>query len=194
MLISFFVCSPVLDDLKEAFAMAGVAPEQLENEESDLSKINIDDYRPLGSLPKSKLAGMQTNGRIAFALALMLRLKFALKRNYQLDNEKCATYKPSSGDPLVEARERSPKKLLLPSVDDLCQPDDPIELSWNLFMTAWFAARKDQKQLDIDLQVQEKPKASPKRRRRSRKVVAPKQQHSSENDSNEDDEFVEGFA
>ncbi|KAE8990914.1 hypothetical protein PF007_g18996 [Phytophthora fragariae] len=185
---------PVLDDLKEAFAMAGVAPEKLENEESDLSKINIDEYRPLASLPKSKLAGMQTNGRIAFALALMLRLKFALKRNYQLDNEKCATYKPSSGDPPVEARERSPKKLLLPSVDDLCQPDDPIELSWNLFMTAWFAARKDQKQLDIDLQVQEKPKASPKRRRRSRKVVAPKQQHSSENDSNEDDEFVEGFA
>ncbi|KAG6609788.1 Nipped-B protein [Phytophthora cinnamomi] len=185
---------PTLDDLKETFAKAGIAPEELEDEEADLSKINIDEYRPLLSPPKSKLAVAQTNGCIAFAIALMLRLKFVLKRSYQLSNEKCATYKPSTADPPVEARERSPKKLLLPSVDDLCKPDDRVELSWNLFMTAWFAARKDQKHLDIDMEEQENLKSSPKRRRRSRKVAVPTQEHSSENDINEEDEYVDGFA
>lgn len=184
----------MLEDLKEVFAKAGVAPKQLEDEESDLSMVTIGEYRPLGPLAGSKLSTLQSNSRVAFAIALLLRLKFALQRNYQLDNEKCATYKPSATDIPVEAKERSPKKLLLPSVDDLCQTDDPIELNWNLFMVAWHAARKDQKQLDIDLEEQLKPKAPPKRRRRSRKSVVSKTQKSSENDSDDEDEYIEGFA
>ncbi|GMF41939.1 unnamed protein product [Phytophthora fragariaefolia] len=183
-----------------AFAKAGVAPDQLEDDEADISKINIGEYRRLDSLSSAKLAVLKINGCIAFAIALMLRLKFTLKHNYHLDDEKCATYKPSAREPPVEARERSPKKLLLPSVDDLCQTDDSIELTWNLFVAAWFAARKDQKQLDIDLENQvklksspkSKPKASPKRRRRSSRLVVAKRL-SSDNDS-EQEEYVGGFA
>ncbi|CAI5704944.1 unnamed protein product [Peronospora effusa] len=158
----------VLEDLKEAFAKAGVAPTQLEDEDSDLSMVRINEFRPFRPQGRSTLSTLQSNGRIAFAIALLLRLKFALQHNYQLDNEKCATYKPSATGISVEAKERSPKKLLLPSIDDLCQTDDPIELSWNLFLVAWHSARKDQKQLDIDLEEELKPKTIPKRRRRSR--------------------------
>ncbi|KAL3666544.1 hypothetical protein V7S43_008174 [Phytophthora oleae] len=180
---------PVLDALKEVFADAGVSPELLEDDESDISELKIVDYQ-LQSVDGAKLAALQSNGAIAFAIALMLRLKFALKRNYQLDNEKCATYKPSSTDDQVEAKERSPKKLLLPSVDDLCRSENPIERNWNMFMTAWLAARKDQKQLDIDLEVK-RPKTTPKRRRRSRKA---KKREVLDSDSVNEDEDVEGFA
>jgi len=123
----------------------------------------------------------------------MLRLKFALKRNYQLSNDKCATYKPSSSEAPVEAKQHSPKNLLLPSVDDFCQSDDPIELNWNLFMAAWTAAQKDQKQLDMELEETPKPKTPKtpaKRRRRSRRVAPPKVVK----DSDDSDEYVEGFA
>ncbi|KAG2848876.1 hypothetical protein PC110_g140 [Phytophthora cactorum] len=176
---------PVLDDLKAIFVEAGVPPTVLEDDESDLSTVKIDKYR-LRRVDDSML-GLHTNGRTAFAIAVMLRLKFTLKRNYQLDNEKCATYKPSATDAPLEAKERSPKKLLLPSVDDLCQPDDPIQLNWNLFLIAWYAAREDQKQLDIGLE--EVQKATPKRRRRSRKSAPSKKQKLPENDS--EDEYVE---
>ncbi|KAG7393708.1 Sister chromatid cohesion protein 2 [Phytophthora pseudosyringae] len=186
---------PVLDDFRKTFAKVGVAPKLLEeDDESDLSTLKIDDYK-LRPLASSELTALQTYGGIAFAIAVLLRLKLVLKRNFQLDNEKCATYKPSATDAPVEAKERSPKKLLLPSVDDLCQADDPIEVNWNLFMVAWCAARKDQKQLDIDLEEVQKPKATPKRRRRSRKSVTAKKRKMSENDSDVDDgEDVEGFA
>ncbi|KAG1700285.1 hypothetical protein DVH05_012088 [Phytophthora capsici] len=180
----------VMDALKETFANAGVSTKILEDDESNLSEVKINDCK-LRSVAGAKLADLQNNGAIAFAIALMLRLKFALKRNYQLDNEKCATYKPSSSDDPVEARERSPKKLLLPSVDDLCRSDDPIERNWNLFMSAWLVARKDQKQLDIDLEEVKRPKATPKRRRRSRKAM--KREVLDSDSVNEDDE-VEGFA
>ncbi|GMF10542.1 unnamed protein product [Phytophthora lilii] len=191
--VVFLMHSPVLDDLRETFATTGVAPDLLEDDESDLSTVVIDEYRPLRSLAAAKLKLLQANGRIAFALALMLRLKFALKRNYQLDNEKCAIYKPSNAEAPVEAKERSPKKLLLPSVDDLCEAEDPVVLNWNLFMTAWYASRKDQKQLDIDLEESSKPRAPPKRRRRSRKAAAIKHQ-TLEDESDEEESFVEGFA
>ncbi|POM65924.1 Hypothetical protein PHPALM_18289 [Phytophthora palmivora] len=183
---------PVLDDLREAFVDAGVAPEQLKDDESDLSTICIDDYQSLRQLTEQELVVLQTNGCIAFAIGLMLRLKFALKRNYQLDNEKCATYKPSAPETPIEAKERSPKKLLLPSVDDLCQTDNSIKLAWNLFMVAWHTAREDQKQLDVDLDEAQAPKPTPKRRRRSRKIVVSKKQ-SSEDDSDNEDEYIDGF-
>ena len=141
----------MLEDLKGAFAKAGVAPEQLEDEDSDLSMINVAEFRPLCPLGTSALSALEKNGRIAFAIALLLRLKFALKDNYQLDDERCATFKPSISEVPVEARERSPKNLLLPSVDDLCRSDDAIESNWNLFMIAWRATCKDQKQLDTDM-------------------------------------------
>ncbi|KAG6977758.1 hypothetical protein JG688_00000008 [Phytophthora aleatoria] len=183
--LGFFLFSPVLDDLKAIFVEAGVPPTVLEDDESDLSTVKIDKYR-LRRVDDSML-GLHTNGRTAFAIAVMLHLKFTLKRNYQLDNEKCATYKPSATDAPLEAKERSPKKLLLPSVDDLCQPDDPIQLNWNLFLIAWYAAREDQKQLDIGLE--EVQKATPKRRRRSCKSAPSKKQKLPENDS--EDEYVE---
>ncbi|KAK1947921.1 Sister chromatid cohesion protein SCC2 [Phytophthora citrophthora] len=181
---------PVLDALKDSFVNAGIPPELLEDDDSDLSELKIEDYS-LRSVVGAGLATMQNNGAIAFAIAVMLRLKFALKRNYHLDNEKCATFKPSSSDDQVEAKERSPKKLLLPSVDDLCRSEDPIECNWNLFMTALVAARKDQKQMDIDLEEVKRPKASPKRRRRSRKV---KKREILDSDSVSEDEDIEGFA
>ncbi|CAI5729310.1 unnamed protein product [Peronospora destructor] len=177
----------VLEDLKETFAKAGVAPTKLEDENSDLSMVRINEFRPFRPQGRSTLSTLQSNGRIAFAIALLLRLKFALQHNYRLDNEKCATYKPSATEISVEAKERSPKKLLLPSIDDLCQTDDPIELSWNLFLVAWHSARKDQKQLDIDLEEELKPKATPKRRRRSRKSVTSKPQTRSENDDSDNE-------
>ncbi|CAI5739307.1 unnamed protein product [Hyaloperonospora brassicae] len=185
----------VLEDLKDAFAKAGVAPERLENEDSDLSMVKIDEFRPLRRLGASTLSALERNGRIAFAIALLLRLKFALKNNYQLDDEKCATYKPSTSEAPVEAKERSPKHLLLPSVDDLCRTDDPIESNWNLFMVAWRAACKDQKQLDLGMEESlKKPKAPSKRRRRSHKAVASKPPQRSESDSDSAEEYIEGFA
>ncbi|CAH0477120.1 unnamed protein product [Peronospora belbahrii] len=177
----------VLEDLKQAFIMAGVAPKQLEDEDSDLSMVRIDESRPFRPQGESTLSTLQSNGRIAFAIALLLRLKFALKRNYHLDNEKCATYKPSATEIPVEAKERSSKKLLLPCVDDLCRTGDPIELSWNLFMVAWHAARKDQKQSDINLEEELKPKIATIRRRRSRKSVTSKSQKIPENDNDNED-------
>uniref|UniRef100_A0AAV1V1C0 Sister chromatid cohesion protein n=1 Tax=Peronospora matthiolae TaxID=2874970 RepID=A0AAV1V1C0_9STRA len=185
----------VLEDLKGAFAKAGMAPEQLEDEDSDLSMINVAEFRPLCPLGTSALSALEKNGRIAFAIALLLRLKFALKNNYQLDDERCATFKPSISEVLVEARERSPKKLLLPSVDDLCRNDDAIESSWNLFMIAWRAACKDQKQLDMDMEDNlKKPKTPSTRRRRSHKVVASKLHQGSESDGDTADGYIEGFA
>uniref|UniRef100_H3HBF3 Sister chromatid cohesion protein n=1 Tax=Phytophthora ramorum TaxID=164328 RepID=H3HBF3_PHYRM len=79
---------PVLDDLRETFAKAGVAADKLEDDESNLSQVDIDKYRPLSPLTGSELAALETNGCTAFALALMLHLKLALKANYKLDNEK----------------------------------------------------------------------------------------------------------
>ncbi|KAF4040538.1 Sister chromatid cohesion C-terminus [Phytophthora infestans] len=175
---------PVLDDLMEAFVEAGVPQNLLEDDEADLSNVKIDEYR---LRPVADSQALQTNGCIAFAMALMLRLKFMLKRNYQLDDEKCATYKPSSTDASEEAKERSSKKLLLPSVDDLCQPDEAIQVNWNLFLVAWSAAREDQKQLDIDMEQVQKPKATPKRRRRPRKSISSKRQKQQENDSEDED-------
>ncbi|KAL4169569.1 hypothetical protein KRP22_010487 [Phytophthora ramorum] len=190
---------PVLDDLRETFAKAGVAADKLEDDESNLSQVDIDKYRPLSPLTGSELAALETNGCTAFALALMLHLKLALKANYKLDNEKCATYKHSTADKSVEVRERSPKKLLLPSVDDFFHAEDPIQINWNLFMTAWLVARKDQAQLDFDLETEKKPKerqlklkTPPKRRRRSRRAAV--KQQVAESDSADEDENVEGFA
>ena len=185
----------MLEDLKDAFAKAGVSPERLENEDSDLSMIKINEFRPLRRLGASTLTALERNGRIAFAIALLLRLKFALKNNYQLHDEKCATYKPSTSEAPVEAKERSPKHLLLPSVDDLCRTDDPIESNWNLFMVAWRAACKDQKQLDLGMEeTLKKLKTPSKRRRRSHKAVARKPPQGSESDSDTADEYIEGFA
>ncbi|ETL90153.1 hypothetical protein, variant 1 [Phytophthora nicotianae] len=181
---------PVLDDLKKSFAEAGVPQILLDDDEADPSRIKIDEYR-LRPVADSMLTSQANNARISFAIALMLRLKFTLKRNYKLDNEKCATYKPSSTNAPEEAKERSPKKLLLPSVDDLCQTDDPIQMNWNLLMVAWYAAREDQKQLDIDMEANQKPKAAPKRRRRSIKDSSSKKPKLQENAS--EDEYVEGF-
>uniref|UniRef100_M4BT19 Sister chromatid cohesion protein n=1 Tax=Hyaloperonospora arabidopsidis (strain Emoy2) TaxID=559515 RepID=M4BT19_HYAAE len=176
-------------------ASAGVAPEQLEDEDSDLSMINVAEFRPLCPLGTSALSALEKNGRIAFAIALLLRLKFALKDNYQLDDERCATFKPSISEVPVEARERSPKNLLLPSVDDLCRSDDAIESNWNLFMIAWRATCKDQKQLDMDMKKNlKKPKTPSTRRRRSQKVVASMLLQRSESDSDTADEYIEGFA
>ncbi|RLN82074.1 hypothetical protein BBO99_00003169 [Phytophthora kernoviae] len=187
--------SPVLDALKKIFAEAGLAPELMNDEDYNLAKVTIDEYYPLASLTGAQLAGLQDFGHSAFALALALRLKFALKTMYGLDNGKCATYQPSGQgndtDYSVEVAHLSDKrKLLLPSVDDVCQSKDPVQVSWNLFMLAWRAARKDQKQLDFEEFAT--AKAPPKRRRRSRKVVA--RQHVAENDGDEEDEYVEGFA
>ncbi|OWZ24197.1 Nipped-B [Phytophthora megakarya] len=183
---------PVLDDLRAIFAEAGIAPELLKDDESDLTTLSIDKYQPFSQLDGKKLVALQVYASIAFAIGLMLRLKFALKRNYQLDNDKCATYKPSTPDVALEAKERCPKKLLLPSVDDLCQTDDPIKLNWNLFIVAWYAAREDQKQLDVELEEAETPKPAPKRRRRSRRAVLKKK--ASEDDSVDEDADIEGFA
>ncbi|KAL8005300.1 putative sister chromatid cohesion domain, SCC2/Nipped-B family [Plasmopara halstedii] len=176
---------PVMDDLKKAFAEAGVAPSLLMNDELDLSTLKLGEYSLC--LPARSVLSLGINGRTAFAIALMLRLKFTLKHNFQLTNERCATFKPTSTDTSAEAKERLFKKLLLPSVDDLCHANDPILINWNLFMVAWYAAREDQKQLDIDLE--EVQAAVPKQRRQSRRAFSSKKQKIRKIQSQ--DEFVE---
>ncbi|TDH70542.1 uncharacterized protein CCR75_005142 [Bremia lactucae] len=180
--------SPLMDDLKKAFVEAGVLSTQLEEDNANLSTLTLDEYSL--HLEPDCMLSLQMNGLHVFAIALMLRLKFALKRNYQLDDEKCATFVPAITDFSVEAKGRAYKKLLLPSVDDLCQPEDPILVSWNLYMVARFAAREDQMQLNFDLKKSEL--SAVKGQSRSRRMSASSKQKLVTKDSN--DEFADTLA
>lgn len=190
---------PVIDDLKKIFLKAGIPEELLEDEDTNLAKVSIDEYS-LTLLTGPKLDALVANGCIAFALALLLRLKFALKAMYDLEDEKCATYQPSSAIndtdfSLVPAQRSDDRKLLLPSVEDVFQSEDRLKLGWNLFVLVCPAARKDQSQLDFEAVEEAQPRKTPKRRRRSRKSATKKKLQAVEEETDEDeDEYVEGFA
>ncbi|RLN94273.1 hypothetical protein BBJ28_00006704 [Nothophytophthora sp. Chile5] len=191
---------PVLDDLKETFAEAGVSPTMMDEGDLNLAHVDISEHLSASELNAAELAALQSNGRICFALVLLLRLKFALKDFYALDNEKCATYQPSDAcketdRPVMRADRAHQRKLLLPLVDDLFQAEDPVVLNWKLFLVTWRVARKDQQQLDVDVLPDEvNAKGLPKRRGRRRKVMPARQQTTEDSDDDGDDEYVPGFA
>ncbi|RLN57967.1 hypothetical protein BBJ28_00005504 [Nothophytophthora sp. Chile5] len=190
---------PVLDDLKKTFAEAGVAPTMMDEGDPNLAHVDISEHLSASELTAAELAALQTNGRICFALVLLLRLKVALKDSYALDNEKCATYQPSDAcketdRPVVMADRARQRKLLLPFVDDAFQAEDPVVLNWKLFLFTWRVARKDQQQLDVDVLPDEvNTKGLPKRRGRRRKVT-PARQQAAEDSDDDDDGYVPGFA
>lgn len=83
------------------------------------------------------------------------------------------------------------QKLRLPSVSDITSADSPVELSWNLFLQTWEAARDDQHQMDFEVQEDASSKLRKKKGRRRKSVNV---KHATSTEDDDDDEFVEGFA
>lgn len=89
-------CSPALDSVKELFANAGFAPDIMEDEDTDFSSIDIEEYLPTVQLSEDGARLLQTECCAAFVISLLIRVKFFLKDMYLLDNEKCMTYQPAN--------------------------------------------------------------------------------------------------
>lgn len=68
-------------------------PDDENPEEAD---IEISEALTAVELPNKRLRELHARGCAAFAICLLLRLKFALKDMYGLDNERCQTYRPTN--------------------------------------------------------------------------------------------------
>ncbi|KAJ0409008.1 hypothetical protein ATCC90586_005192 [Pythium insidiosum] len=175
-----------LQELRKEFATLGIAKDKILDEEFDLSTIDIQKY--IGKRCDSeKLKSVVVQCCIAFAINLLIRVKFFLKGQYLLDNEKCHTYQPGSAtkatDQSVVLADRSPMLELPPDRDLRC--DNDLQLSWSLLCHTWAAAQEDQHQLDFDSH--EDPGRHRKKKGRRRKTVAKVQVE------DDDDEMVDGF-
>lgn len=96
----------------------------------------------------------------------------------------------ASDEPLVQS-DRIPK-LRLPNVlNQAASLDDPVALSWNLFVHTWEAARDDQHHADLEVQEDVSGKIRKRSSRRRKSVTAAKRTSSLDED---DEDFVEGFA
>ena len=71
----------------------GVAPEILEDEDADLTTVDIEDYTAV-EYDYDEMKRQLRHSCLAGALGLLIRIKFFLKDQYVLDNEKCQTYRP----------------------------------------------------------------------------------------------------
>ncbi|GLD95074.1 hypothetical protein PINS_up003699 [Pythium insidiosum] len=178
--------SSTLQELRKEFAALGIAKEQIVDEDFDLATIDIHKYTGKRR-DGEKLKSVLVQSCIAFAINLLIRVKFSLKAQYLLDNEKCHTYQPGNAtkatDQPVVLADRC-LQMELPSDDDL-QCENQLELSWSLLCHTWSAAQEDQHQLDFESH--EDPSRNRKKKGRRRKTVAKAQIE------DDDDELVEGF-
>jgi len=88
--------SSSLDDLKEVFDGAGVFEGIPDDEDPEEADIDISETLTAAKLSKKWLSELHARGCSAFAICLLLRLKFALKDMYGLDDERCQTYRPTN--------------------------------------------------------------------------------------------------
>lgn len=170
--------SSSLDDLKEVFDSAGVFDGIPDDEDPEEADIDISEALTAAKLSKKRLSELHTCGCTAFAICLLLRLKFALKDMYGLDNERCQTYRPTNASNVSSTAMTSPsvpiahvvfvllhdfqatdepvvvseraRRAKLPTVDDLVCTD-AVELHWRAFLLTLRAAREDQQQMDFDV-------------------------------------------
>ncbi|RHY34077.1 hypothetical protein DYB32_001168 [Aphanomyces invadans] len=89
-------------------------------------------------------------GHSAFGLALLVRLKMALKAAYLLDNEKCQTFQTTNTTKANEAPvSRASLDTAILNVPDMVA-DDVMNNSWLQLKLLGNAASDDQAQLDFD--------------------------------------------
>ncbi|DBA03164.1 TPA: hypothetical protein N0F65_003884 [Lagenidium giganteum] len=181
-----------MDELKESFGAMGVSQDILESEE-DLDILNykiLKDRDTSVKVASAEVKQQQQQCCIAFAISLLIRLKFFLKNLYLLDNEKCQTYQPTNSSKATDQPallSDRPVPLKLPTPNEMAATDS-LEQNWKLFLVVWKAARADQQHLDFDAQEDALAKAKKKKGRRRKSLPA---RQSSAND--EEEEFVEGF-
>uniref|UniRef100_K3WQ82 Sister chromatid cohesion protein n=1 Tax=Globisporangium ultimum (strain ATCC 200006 / CBS 805.95 / DAOM BR144) TaxID=431595 RepID=K3WQ82_GLOUD len=187
---------PTLDNIKELFAHAGAPSDIMEDEDTDFSDVDIADYIPTMQPTKDDARRLQTVCCAAFAVSLLIRVKFHLKNMYQLENEKCMTYQPGNSSKATEQPTMQSGRTSKLKVPSLPEAEDPIEWSWHVFVHAWEAARDDQHRMDFEAQedvamMNSSGKTRRRKGSRRRKLMQPKHVESTDDD---DVEFVEGFA
>ncbi|TMW68669.1 hypothetical protein Poli38472_006137 [Pythium oligandrum] len=175
---------PILQELKQDFAALGIVPAGISNDDFDMASVDITSCHS-GDLDDSQLERIQGLCCIAYAIHLLVRIKFFLKEIYLLDNERCQTYQPgvatNATDQAVVVAERA-AALQVPTTEDL-QGESLLELTWNLFVHTWQAFQDDQHQMDFDVHEDGRSK---KKKGRRRKTVTKLQVES-------EGEEVEGF-
>lgn len=93
-----------LQELRHDFAALGVASDVITDENTDLNTIDISSFpsevknQKKSVIPSDspRLSKLLSRCCGAYAINLLLQIKFYLKELYVLDNEKCQTYQPSS--------------------------------------------------------------------------------------------------
>lgn len=87
-----------MDKLKQSFLSLGIAPELLCESDPDLSEIDSEEIAQTQKRKVSKkyMMALEASSSAAFAMYLLIQLKFALKEKYRLSNEKCQTYRPEN--------------------------------------------------------------------------------------------------
>ncbi|OQR97721.1 nipped-B-like protein isoform X4 [Achlya hypogyna] len=110
-------------------------------------KIDFEHKWPLGGKTE-RPQSLEVTSCLAFALALLLRLKIHLKHTYQLEDDKCQTYQPSHS---TKAQDTAVSTALVGTVD-LDVPADAMEyaLGWKSFQYLWPIVQEDQEQMDFD--------------------------------------------
>lgn len=105
--VIYVVNSTSLDNLKRDFEARGVFEGIPDDEDPELADIDIRGTLNSSELTDAQLCKLHTDGCVAFALCLLIRLKFALKDMYGLDDERCQTYRPTNAAASVRAHQLS---------------------------------------------------------------------------------------
>lgn len=87
-----------MDELKKMFLNLGIAPELLCESDPDLSEIDSEEIAPTRkrNISEKDMKTLEASSSAAFAMYLLIQLKFSLKDKYRLSNEKCQTYRPEN--------------------------------------------------------------------------------------------------
>ncbi|CAK4130171.1 unnamed protein product [Aphanomyces euteiches] len=114
---------------------------------------------------------LTTVGHAAFATALLIRLKLALKEAYNLDNEKCQTFQTTKSTKANEVPVTRAKENIVLDLNDMLAEED-VKNGWMHLTWLGNAAKTDQAQLDFDFenpQMKKKPKSKRCRKRKEKK-------------------------
>ncbi|KAF0720786.1 Aste57867_65 [Aphanomyces stellatus] len=109
-------------------------------------------------------------GYAAYALALLVRLKLALKESYQLENEKCQTFQTTTSTKANEVPVSRTKEIHPLDVQDMLV-EEHMQNGWMHLTWLGDAAKEDQAQLDFDWEnpnMKKKPKQKRGRKRKKK--------------------------